>query len=712
MGAMRISSRLSASAAASASVAALALSRMAIHAAKRARGGRSRHAFQLCSVRWWESNDLLGFDPRIPSRQPATADQNPVGLAERLSWWCRASDLPDVGIDSCRDSIASRRGLGCLWLLAFPCRLEPSRSISGEQRSPYPAIFATSSHAILDLVPGFLASDEEFVVLSRWPIRKKLTFSLCILVVLIVILTVSGINGIYKYRGLARGVSCRATELPLASDFARHISELRVTFTSMTGPRHFVSQPGPMSDMGLDVGLPILQQKFASDLQLAHDKIREYRNQFHRNQLIEEANWRSDSNQDEGLTLHEIECAFDLIERECNDDEEWFANAEKVEVVRTKLDELQCHSKVLPSYLQNRMKSFKDDVAVRYRAAIVGTWLTLLTALVVTGLLARLLYVWILKPLQALIRGSRRVAAGEFDHRIQVESQDEIAGLADAMNDMTMRFREIRDDLDEQVRQRSKEVVRSEQLASVGFLAAGVAHEINNPLAAVALCAESLEERLHSIFQCDDALPDNEHNEEISICRNYLRVIQDEAFRCKEITEKLLDFARMGNVEREASDLGDVVRSVNEMVGHLGKYKNKEVTCEVDQAVIGMVNVQEFKQVVLNLLTNALDSVDPNGHVVVKLQKRCGKAVLSVVDDGCGMSEETIRHIFEPFFTRRRDGQGTGLGLSITYGIVRDHGGEIQASSKGENQGSEFTVTMPLAAEQQMKESYYQHQAA
>ena len=98
-----------------------------------------------------------------------------------------------------------------------------------------------------------------------------------------------------------------------------------------------------------------------------------------------------------------------------------------------------------------------------------------------------------------LIEGSRRVAAGEFGYRIKLDTRDEMSELADAMNDMTARFQAIRDDLDRQVQERTKQVVRSEQLASVGFLAAGVAHEINNPLASIALCAESLEGRLHEV---------------------------------------------------------------------------------------------------------------------------------------------------------------------------------------------------------------------
>ncbi len=143
-----------------------------------------------------------------------------------------------------------------------------------------------------------------------------------------------------------------------------------------------------------------------------------------------------------------------------------------------------------------------------------------------------------------LIKGSRIVAAGDFTYRIHLDSHDEMAELGAAMNDMTSRFCTIRDDLDHQVQVRTQQVVRSEQLASVGFLAAGVAHEINNPLASIALCAESLEGRLSEM--CPDG---SQHTE---VVQRYLKMIQTEAFRCKEITEKLLDFSRLGPAKRKA----------------------------------------------------------------------------------------------------------------------------------------------------------------
>jgi signal transduction histidine kinase len=122
-------------------------------------------------------------------------------------------------------------------------------------------------------------------------------------------------------------------------------------------------------------------------------------------------------------------------------------------------------------------------------------------------------------------------------------------------------------------------------------------------------------------------------------------------------------------------------------------------TIEIEEGadVLVMVNPQEIKQVVLNLLVNALDSIEETGKVRVAAKRSGGEAVLTLSDDGCGMTDEVLEHLFEPFFTRRKAGQGTGLGLSIVHRIVTDHGGRIQASSAGPGAGSTFRVTLPLA---------------
>ena len=240
-------------------------------------------------------------------------------------------------------------------------------------------------------------------------------------------------------------------------------------------------------------------------------------------------------------------------------------------------------------------------------AGLIWTaWSATLSACLVFLLFIGLSYRWIFRPLRTLIAGSRRVAAGEFSYRIRLDTGDEMAELAKALNDMTIRFQEIRDDLDRQVRERTLQAVRSEQLASVGFLAAGVAHEINNPLASIAMCAESLEGRFRETLDVADPSQ--------TVIADYLRMIQTEAFRCKGITEKLLDFSRIGPGKRENTELGELVQGVLEMLRPHGEIPAKtDRVCAVRCRSSRSVNPQEIKQVVLNLLTNASDSLDEDG---------------------------------------------------------------------------------------------------
>jgi signal transduction histidine kinase len=543
-------------------------------------------------------------------------------------------------------------------------------------------------------------------MLSRWPIRRKLFLGITLLLVTVSILACSGLWGGYAYRALARVVSQRASELPLTTDLALRVSDLRATFGKL-GDITEILDTEPLDCQWL-------RPQFGNDLMAVHAALDEYRKQLndYRQQYrgnpslvdVHIGDYRGERDK-----VQEFELALARIDGLQRGDD-WTRDEHKIDQLKDELQGLRQLAAELPSFLQQHMRDLQDEVRLQYRTWIIITWVTSLLAALMLCLLGRLFYTWVLYPLRLLIQGSRRVAGGEFNHRIHLPAQDEMSELAGAMNQMTIRFQEIRDDLDRQVRQRTKQVVRNEQLASVGFLAAGVAHEINNPLASIALCAESLEDRLHDIIQQDDARPDHEHNQEISILRNYLRMIQDEAFRCKEITERLLDFSRLGEAERQNSNLSELVRHVVEMVGHIGTYKEKRIELLADDPVLARVNAQEIKQVVLNLLTNALDSTDRGGTVSIELSKSVDQAELSVTDDGCGMTPEVLEHVFEPFYTRRRDGQGTGLGLSISCRIIADHGGHIDAHSDGPGRGSRFRVLLPLAVS--TKEQEDRHQAA
>ena len=325
----------------------------------------------------------------------------------------------------------------------------------------------------------------------------------------------------------------------------------------------------------------------------------------------------------------------------------------------------------------------------QYQTSRIIVWTS---ALMVLAMLCGLMFMfhrWVLYPVRLLQRGVRRVARGSFAYKIELDSGDEMQDLAEAFNDMTARISMTYSDLEQQVQERSRQLVRSERLAGVGFLAAGVAHEINNPLASIAFCSEALENRLGSLIS---ASSDPEHR----VISNYLKMIQEEAFRCKSITEKLLDFSRCNDIQRERADLAGLIQGVVDMIRHIGKYRGKTIVFQPKEAVMAHVDSQEIKQVVLNLAVNALESMDAGGTLRIDVRYDHGMAEMVFADNGCGMPPDVLENIFEPFFTRRKAGKGTGLGLSITHRIISQHHGEIMASSPGEGRGSTFRIRLPI----------------
>jgi signal transduction histidine kinase len=300
---------------------------------------------------------------------------------------------------------------------------------------------------------------------------------------------------------------------------------------------------------------------------------------------------------------------------------------------------------------------------------------------------------WMINPIQQLQAGIARVHNGDFDHPIQLnlEPEDELQQLATEFNAMTARLGATYADLARQVNERSRQLVRSERMVSVGFLAAGVAHEINNPLASILFCSEALERRMQEVLAQSTAEP-----AETEVLTRYMKMIQTEALRCKEITTKLLDFSRVGERKREATDMGGLVRGVLEVARLLPNSRGKTISFEPTEYIVAQVNSQDLKSVILNLIVNALDSMDEGGRLAISMATVGDSAQLAFTDSGCGMTPDVLQNIFEPFFTRSRTGKGTGLGLFISHQIIDQHGGTIEATSAGPGHGSTFTVRVPL----------------
>lgn len=237
----------------------------------------------------------------------------------------------------------------------------------------------------------------------------------------------------------------------------------------------------------------------------------------------------------------------------------------------------------------------------------------------------------------------------------------------------------------------NRAVARAEKLAAVGRLAAGVVHEINNPLATISACAEALESRIaDGSFAESPALDD---------LREYLSLIRNEAFRCKSITTGLLDFSRTRTAQHVLLDLSDVINSSAKLLVHQqrgGKIDLRIETADNLPPVMG--DPGQLQQAIITLATNAFDAMQGEG--VLTISSRCdGRNLLvEVSDTGVGIPPENIAKIFEPFFTTKEVGQGTGLGLAVCYGILTEHGGSLDVQSAPEA-GTTFTITLPAANE-------------
>ncbi|QEL16584.1 sensor histidine kinase [Limnoglobus roseus] len=322
-----------------------------------------------------------------------------------------------------------------------------------------------------------------------------------------------------------------------------------------------------------------------------------------------------------------------------------------------------------------------------------GTVIALTATVIAVILIMTLLYyfkVWVFSPIRQLQAGVQRVHAGDFDSPIHIGSRDELDELANEFNTMTARLRDVYADLARQVNERSRQLVRSERMVSVGFLAAGVAHEINNPLASIAFCSEALERRVDEVSK--RLTPGD-----AEVLAKYLRVIQQEAFRCKQITQKLLDFSRSGEGRRESTDLGRLIQDVIDVARPLPNCRGKSIEFN-PVYVVAAVNPPDMKSVVLNLVVNALDSMDEGGVLSIAAARQGEFVELLFQDTGCGMTPEVLQNLFEPFYTRKRTGNGTGLGLSISHQIIDQHGGTVAVTSDGPGHGSTFVVRLPVQA--------------
>jgi signal transduction histidine kinase len=239
------------------------------------------------------------------------------------------------------------------------------------------------------------------------------------------------------------------------------------------------------------------------------------------------------------------------------------------------------------------------------------------------------------------------------------------------------------------IKEQQERLRQSARLADIGQLAAGVAHEINTPLASIALRAESLlrsakDERLQAV-------------EAFKNFPRYLQTIDEEIFRCKKIIGALLEFSRARPPEKRLTDLNALAEKAAELVGHQMKLKQIGLALRLQPQLPALhADDGQLRQVLIALLMNALDATPAGGHVEIETrQDGGGTVVLTVADDGAGIPSDHLDKIFSPFFTTKPVGQGTGLGLAICHGIVAAHGGEIRVDSEV-GRGTRVSLALPI----------------
>ena len=232
-------------------------------------------------------------------------------------------------------------------------------------------------------------------------------------------------------------------------------------------------------------------------------------------------------------------------------------------------------------------------------------------------------------------------------------------------------------------------VARTEKLAAVGRLAAGVVHEINNPLATIAACAESLGKRI-----AEGAFDDSP---DVADLREYLGLIRDEAFRCKAITNGLLDFSRLRGGQFVLVDMAEVIKTTARLVTHQQRGDNIQISVEAPASLPRVSgDVGQLQQAVVALATNGIDAMPDGGTLTLRVKQSGPRVLVEVNDNGVGIPPENMTKIFDPFFTTKDVGRGTGLGLAVCYGILSEHSGRLDVrSSLGV--GTTFTITLPVA---------------
>jgi len=312
------------------------------------------------------------------------------------------------------------------------------------------------------------------------------------------------------------------------------------------------------------------------------------------------------------------------------------------------------------------------------RTLLGRMWAIALGLLVLAGLVGRIWARRIVRPVERLSEASRVIGQGRFDVKVDISTHDEIGALAGSFNDMTDELKTREEKLDEAQAQ----LIQSEKLAAFGQLGAGIAHEVKNPLAGILGCAQL------SLMDVEAGTPLHQN----------LEIIEKETNRCRTIIDNLMKFARQEKALFEPTEVNRVVQDSCAIINHQLELEQVKIIQELDEQLPEIQgNSNQLQQVLMNLMINAQQAMEGEPGTVTVSTKRDESGAIEIVvsDTGPGIPEEIQAKLFEPFFTTKPTGQGTGLGLSVSFGIIKDHDGEISVRSEV-GRGTDFVIRFPV----------------
>jgi two-component system, NtrC family, sensor kinase len=306
-----------------------------------------------------------------------------------------------------------------------------------------------------------------------------------------------------------------------------------------------------------------------------------------------------------------------------------------------------------------------------FLAVVIGATLASLLLLLLANEL-------VLSPIRHVVAMAQKVIGGDLSARVGIRPPGEMGTLCRAVDSIAQAVAEREELLKQATRQ---QISRSEQLASVGRLAAGVAHEINNPLVGVLAFADMLREKENM---------DEQDRED-------LELIVRETKRVREIVRGLLDFARETPSVKTDLNMNDVIRPTLRLLGKRDAFQSIYIVEDLSEN-LPLINgdKNQLQQVIMNLTLNACEAMPSGGTLMLASSSTDGHVTVQVTDTGCGIPPENLDKIFEPFFTTKPVGKGTGLGLAVSYGIVQQHGGSLEVQSEV-GRGTTFKITLPLS---------------